>query len=56
MSIAINVNGNPQAYLRQLAFVTALSGAFGSILMAIMGNLPVALAPGMGMNTFLLLQ
>lgn len=52
LSTVINTPGNPEAYLGQLVFVTALSGAFGSILMGILGNLPVALAPGMGMNTF----
>ena len=52
LGTVINTPDNPEAYIRQLVFVTALSGAFGSILMGILGNLPVALAPGMGMNTF----
>lgn len=52
LSSAINVNGDPTSYFGQLVFVTALSGAFASILMGILGNLPVALAPGMGMNAF----
>ena len=52
LGTVINTPGNPEAYLGQLVFVTALSGAFGSILMGILGNLPVALAPGMGMNAF----
>ena len=31
---------------------TALASAFATILMAFAANLPVALAPGMGMNAF----
>lgn len=47
----------PNMYLgdemRSSIFVaTALSAAFGSILMGVLANYPVALAPGMGVNAF----
>jgi len=37
-----------------LTIATCIAAAVGSVLMAFWANLPVALAPGMGMNTFFL--
>jgi len=38
---------------RDAAFVaTCLAAAFGSLLMGLLANYPVALAPGMGLNAF----
>ncbi|MEC9183454.1 MAG: NCS2 family permease, partial [Pseudomonadota bacterium] len=38
---------------RDAAFVaTCLAAAFGSLLMGILANYPIALAPGMGLNAF----
>ncbi len=36
----------------QLLSVTALSAAFGSILMGLYGKMPIAIAPGMGLNAY----
>ena len=48
---AINIPGitNIQA---QLLSATALSAAFGSILMGLIARMPIALAPGMGLNAY----
>lgn len=35
---------------------TALAAGLGSILMGVLAKYPIALAPGMGLNAFLLLQ
>ncbi len=35
---------------------TAIAAAFGSIIMGVLAKYPVALAPGMGLNAFLLIQ
>ena len=37
---------------RELITSTALASLFGCLLMGIFANLPVALAPGMGMNAY----
>jgi len=37
---------------RELITSTALSSMFGCLLMGIFANLPIALAPGMGMNAY----
>jgi AGZA family xanthine/uracil permease-like MFS transporter len=36
----------------QLLSATALAAAFGSILMGVLGRMPIALAPGMGLNAY----
>ena len=47
------INSEFSGLTNQLMAATALTAAFGSILMGLLGRYPFALAPGMGLNAYL---
>ena len=51
LGAAINIPGSTNV-AAQLLSATALAAAFGSILMGLLAQLPIALAPGMGLNAY----
>lgn len=53
--LILSQNGATGMEMQGLITVTALACAFGCFLMASMTNFPIALAPGMGMNSFIAL-
>jgi AGZA family xanthine/uracil permease-like MFS transporter len=52
LGIAIQVDGSETPIHAQLLTATALSAAFGSILMGFLARYPIAVAPGMGLNAY----
>ena len=51
LSDAIFIN-EPQDLFAELVFATAVSAGIGTLIMALLGKYPFALAPGMGINAF----
>lgn len=51
LSDAIFIN-EPQDLFAELVFATAVSAGIGTLIMALVGKYPFALAPGMGINAF----
>ncbi len=55
LSSATDMNGHHLSY-GQLVTATALTAAFTTLLMGVIGNVPIALAAGLGVNTVVALQ